>query len=402
MMVSQSAIKMAPPFSLVSKFFIGAVFYLDIFVTLFPFSVADFNISVMDFSYVGLVHLYLIGFVMMLIVGALFQLVPVVLEVSVYTLKFANGIFWALFVGVGLFVYGMMMGTPNLLHVSASFIYLALCYFSIIYLLSFLHVKEWNLVRVILLSSGICLIAGLSFGFFVLLGFLGNIEIENLTIWVQRHALFTFGGFVYLVILGVSLVLIPMFSLAHNFKDIYTKIAFTAFILALFVSFVNFDLTTFLVSISIFAYIGQCINILALRVRKHKDYWFLNIVAGFIYLVLSVCSVFFDLKLALTLVMLGFLYHFVVGHLYKILPFLVWYKYISPQVGKKKIPMLHEMTDERYAYLQVKLSFFGVLALMIGQIGSFEYLSTFGSILIFLSSVSVLYNVYFAYKFRNY
>ncbi len=205
-----------------------------------------------------------------------------------------------------------------------------------------------------------------------------------------------------MIIMGVSLVLVPMFSLSHDFKDIFTKVSFLSFILALVMSFVKEEFVFAFLFISIIAYIAQSVHVLYLRVRKQKDYWFLNVVISFVCFGVAIFILPFDLDVSLNLVMLGFLFHFVIGHLYKILPFLVWYKYISPQVGKKKIPMLHEMIDEKMAYMQVKLSSFGVLALTFGVAFSFVYLSMFGSFLMILSTGTILYNVNYAYKFRNY
>lgn len=46
----------------------------------------------------------------------------------------------------------------------------------------------------------------------------------------------------------------------------------------------------------------------------------------------------------------GFLFAFIVAHLYKIAPFLIWYHYVSPFVGKRKIPMLEDMIIKKIAY----------------------------------------------------
>lgn len=400
MFVTQSAIKMAPPFSLVSKFFISACFYLAIFSLVLPFS--NPQTPPLAFSFASLVHLYLLGFVMMLIIGALYQLVPVVLEVSFFTLKFANVVFWLLFMGSGLFCIGMFLVNTPLMHSGGGLVYLALFYFSIVFLLSFTKIEKFTFVRFCLFCAGICLILGLSFGFYTLLGMLGSVELENLEFWILRHIIFTFGGFVFLIVLGVSLVLLPMFSLSHDFKNIYAKISLLFLFLALFESFFAQNLISYALFFALGFYIVQCLHILYLRARKQKDYWFLNIVFGLIYLFLSAGFLFYDVKIALMLATLGFLYHFIIGHLYKILPFLVWYKYISPQVGKKKIPMLNEMINEKAAYLQLILSGSGVLLLFVGTLILNPYISLIGAILITLSTFVILYNVYFAYKFKNF
>ncbi len=402
MIVSQSAIKMAPPFALVSKFFIAACFYLAIFVGILPFTLGSVDMPLLSFSYAFIVHLYLIGFVMMLIVGALYQLTPVVLEIPFSTLKLSNLVFWFLFFGAGFFALGFFLPNDTFLHVGAGLSLLSLTYFALTFLLSFKDLQEWNFVRFLLFSSAICLVLGLSFGFMSLMAFFGSIELDFVESWIQRHALFVFGGFVYFVILGVSMVLLPMFSLSHNFKDIFIKIASLFLALALLTSFLKIEFVSYFLSLSILFYVIQCAHILSLRVRKKKDYWFYNVAVALGFLFVAVCFLFFDVKMALFLVSFGYLYHFIIGHLYKILPFLVWYKYVSPYVGKAKIPMLHDMISEKFAYAQLFVSSFGTLVFACGLMLEQSILSVIGAIFILLASIFVLYNVYFMYKFKNF
>ncbi|HUH41735.1 MAG TPA: hypothetical protein VLZ29_01335, partial [Sulfurimonas sp.] len=71
----------APPFKLISPFFIlGSLFYL--FSVIFIFFISAENLFALDMKIVGFVHLFLLGFIMMTIFGAMAQLVPVVLEVG--------------------------------------------------------------------------------------------------------------------------------------------------------------------------------------------------------------------------------------------------------------------------------------------------------------------------------
>jgi len=71
----------APPFKLIAPFFIlGGIFYL--LSTLYVFSFNVNELSFTDPKVLSFTHLFLLGFVMMIIFGAMAQLVPVVLEVG--------------------------------------------------------------------------------------------------------------------------------------------------------------------------------------------------------------------------------------------------------------------------------------------------------------------------------
>ena len=70
----------APPFALIAPYFmVGTIFYFVSMIALF-FLGSDLLYD--DMSTIAWVHLYLLGFVMMIIFGAMAQLVPVVIEVG--------------------------------------------------------------------------------------------------------------------------------------------------------------------------------------------------------------------------------------------------------------------------------------------------------------------------------
>jgi hypothetical protein len=57
----------------------------------------------------------------------------------------------------------------------------------------------------------------------------------------------------------------------------------------------------------------------------------------------------------------GYITFVINGHLYKIVPFLVWYQKFSPFIGKKKVPMLADMVPKRAAFMQFIFMACGVL-----------------------------------------
>jgi len=59
--------------------------------------------------------------------------------------------------------------------------------------------------------------------------------------------------------------------------------------------------------------------------------------------------------------LLGFISSFITGHLYKIVPFLVWFERFAPLVGKEKVPMLHEMYSKEGANIMFAFTAAGVM-----------------------------------------
>ena len=80
--------------------------------------------------------------------------------------------------------------------------------------------------------------------------------------------------------------------------------------------------------------------------------------------------------------MMGFVGFLITSHLYKIIPFLVWFERYAPLVGKQKVPMLNEMVPLRAANAQMVSTATGVMFVGIALL--------FGSDTLFYSGVSVL------------
>jgi hypothetical protein len=59
--------------------------------------------------------------------------------------------------------------------------------------------------------------------------------------------------------------------------------------------------------------------------------------------------------------LLGFVSSMITGHLYKIVPFLVWFERFAPLVGKEKVPMLHEMYSKEGAKMMFNFTALGVV-----------------------------------------
>ena len=88
----------APEFRLIVPFFkIGVIVYLFCNLLLFKFNVQ--TLHNLDITVLSWVHLFLLGFVMMIILGAMAQLIPVVLEVEHFAVDLYYVIYPLLFIG---------------------------------------------------------------------------------------------------------------------------------------------------------------------------------------------------------------------------------------------------------------------------------------------------------------
>jgi uncharacterized membrane protein YphA (DoxX/SURF4 family) len=89
-----------------------------------------------------------------------------------------------------------------------------------------------------------------------------------------------------------------------------------------------------------------------------------------------------------------------VGHIYKILPFLIWYEKFSPLVGKQKVPLLHQMVHTKIADTQTYLLFLAVIIQVVGVVMQIPTLFFVGSVTLIVSLILVAFNAFYAFNFK--
>lgn len=380
----------APPFRLVGGYFIVGIICL--MLSALAFLKADFG-SLTALNTAGFMHVFFVGFVMSIIIGALYQLTSVILEEAFFSIK---GAFLNLFVfvaGALLLSYGMITSEIPLLHAGGGLLFVSLLFFDITFLFSFLKTKKRNFASVALLVSSIYLLVGIILGFLLVMIFSGSVAIDFTTA-LHYHIYFVL-GFVFFIVVGVASVLLPMFALAHNISFTLSKISLVLFIMAGFLLYFSEISAIIFIGLALFCFISQAFLIMKNRVRKTYDYWNLNVFLSLTSLVLFMILFYLNqTDIASFILIYGFLYPFIVGHLYKIAPFLIWYHYVSPYVGKAKVPLLDQMMLKRPAYISLA---FNILALI-----SYTISDKISVIFILISIILVAVNVINFFKYTKF
>jgi hypothetical protein len=415
-MTKNLATQMAPPFVLVAHYFIaGAVFYA-ISSFLLPFYADDIGGYFLSNQIAGLVHLYLLGFVMMVIFGAMYQLIPVVLEIPLFSKDFAYVQFYIYLVGIVIFCLSLWYESLiQLLPYGALMVYISMLIFIVNLFLTYKNLEHWTLVAKFIFVSNLFLLFGAGMGFFISLdliyGFFGDI-LKSLSV----HIAATIGGYVMMSIMGVGMVLLPMFSLAHNFSQKPMEWAFYAMTLGLLgyiiASFLQWQTVLYLsfalILVAIILGIYQMYSIFKARVRRQNDFWAKNMIASFLSLIVCLDFIVFailgDEQRYLMafgfLLFFGFFIFFIVGHIYKILPFLVWYQRFSPLVGKCKVPMLHQMIKERVADVQFWVSVVGIFMCGFAILLDLPKLFCIGAYVMGVGTLLVLFNIVYTLSYK--
>ncbi len=405
------ATEMAPPFVLVAHYFIaGSIFYM-IASFILPFYAGELNSFFLSPAIASLIHLYLLGFIMMIIFGAMYQLIPVVLEVPIFSKDFAYIQFYLFTTGIVIFSIALgVNGYIKMLPYGAIMMYISMLIFIANVFLTYKNIELWSITAKYILVSNIFLLIGVSIGFYMALDLIYGFGGDIVSL-VTLHIATTIVGYILMTIMGIGMILLPMFSLSHGFSDKAINIAFYLIItgLLLFIISVFTKITIlkyagiFLVGVSIVLGLYQMWLIFSTRIRKQNDFWAKNMIASFFSLILALVVLGFAIILkSQTLFILfgfilffGFFVFFIVGHIYKILPFLVWYQRYSPLVGKIKVPMLNEMVKEKVADTQFWITTLGIILCSVAIFTHIGIMFVVGAVIMAVSAMLVVYNIYY-------
>jgi hypothetical protein len=397
----------APPSRLVTSFFgLGAFFYLVASVIFFGIEFLD--IHHLDPKAVGFVHLFLVGFVMSVIFGAMYQLISVILEIPLFSDELAYTHLAIFGIGVVPFSFSFLKdGGFSYLGYGALILYISFILYIINIFLSIKAVKKREIKFYIVFLTHTILFIGATYGLLASFGLVhGELNFDT-SYMISSHIPLVLFGFVGGLISIIATVLLPMFMLSHNFNKDISNYILKAIILASIFAILNLDFllkATMIVAILLFVY--QLYDIFIKRLRKHLDVYALDMISSGIFLILTAILIPFlgnesVVKLFMIFLFLGFLSSFVIGHIYKIVPFLVWNEKFAPLVGKEKVPMLADMVHERLSKIEFYLKLAMILVLSLGVLVGSSFLVGVGKLLFLANALLVVANVIYIFRFKG-
>lgn len=294
----------------------------------------------------AMAHLFLLGFGVGVLLGAMHQLLPVVLEAPLYRPEWGYPVMALWGLGVVLLAWGFVQA-PSLVPVGGALVLLALLFFAYHAYLTFRQAPRWNrvatalawVVLYLVLTPLLGLVQALSqrYGFF---------DPERLA-W---HLLAGLGGVFLLSILGVGYKLLSMFTLTHGVDERVLGLLLWAVNLGLLGLAMGERLGYLLLLLAYALALYDTWRILKNRMKKALDIGVRHYLLGLFFLGLALLALPFDPVWAVLWFALGFVGLVVTGMLYKILPFLVWTHRYAPRAGKEKVPLLKEMLPEGAGY----------------------------------------------------
>lgn len=360
----------------------------------------------------GLTHLLALGWISMVIFGALYQLVPVVLEVKLYRESLAYAAFLLLALGAVVlaaafwhFNLGVLMETGAALIAGA-----VVCFAANIFATARRSAKT-GLEQDFILTAVVWFLftvgAGITLAFNLRYAFLPVPHLELL----KLHAHAGLAGWFLQLIIGVSSRILPMFMVSHGMNR--KKLEWVYFL-------VNGGLLAGIVSLyaqwppgvqgGAAAGVGGVIFYLLFlaeayrkRSKQQLDTGMRQSALAFVLLLVPVLLLLLFqwgrvLPAQATLaygvaILLGFVTALIMGQTYKTLPFIVWLHLYRSKVGRGKIPMPRDFYHEPAAVWQIRLFAAGFAGLMAGVFFQHTVVIAAGGALLLAAVVLYNYNI---------
>ncbi|MBI3015928.1 MAG: hypothetical protein HYY65_12925 [Candidatus Tectomicrobia bacterium] len=356
-------------------------------MALLPIAAASLDSGVLHPRFLALAHLAVLGWATMVAMGALFQLVPVVLEVTLWSDLLGRWQFWFYTIGVlglaGSFWHGRLGdGVPFF----GLLVAVGIVLFLINVAFTLARVKKIDMTGIHILAAflwfTLTALSGLALAVNFRTGFLSEAVLATL----RGHLYLGLWGWLSLLIIGVSYKLFPMFTLAHGYSLRAAKVAFSLGNMGLLGLLLGDWVlgsppawnraASLLIVLAVFSYGKQVIAMSRARLRPFgvpmkyalTAVFYLHVAAllGVLRMLgLGASSEGFDFGLG-ALVILGWISLSIVGYLYKIFPHLVWLKKYGDKVGLEPVPAMDSMVDERLPRAGFFLFNAGIPALTLG------------------------------------
>jgi hypothetical protein len=317
-------------------------------------------------------HLATLGWVTMMMIGALYQLAPVVFQTRLHSERLGLVQFWLYLGGVaGLVLSFRRMWTPGL-GIFGTLVVLAVALFL------YDAGRTLHGSRVRSLTGSYLLHALACLGLTVIAGLTLALDLHFHWFAIPRHALaahvhLAAVGWLGLTLIGTSYQLMPMFALVHGHG---TRLArtilwtLTGGLAALFFSLLLalprplFLGAAVVVAGALLAYAYDVYRMFRLRRRRALDLTQQHTIVSTTSLVLAVgvglYIAFVDPRGAAQtrwylayaeLALGGWLTLAIMGQYYKILPFLVWHHRYSARMGREPVPLLRDLYQPRRAQI---------------------------------------------------
>ncbi len=405
----------APDASVVKPHFIFGAISLLILSVMIIFADTALLGPYFDSKIIAITHMAVLGWAIMIVFGALYQLVPVVFETSLFSEKLAKITFYLSGISVLFLTYSFWIADYyTLLPIASLLMFISLMLFVINIILSYKNAKLKNISSKFVITAVVWLSITELIGTLIAFNFRYNFFTEAHLHYLKIHATLGLIGWFLMLIIGISSILIPMFLISHQLDNkklekAYYLINFGLFAISVNWFFIHLDMINPVFWLSIVIGIAFFLSFVhdsyKKRLRKVLD-------VGMKHTIISVFSIIFPVVVSLILllgfqlqssillratliygftVIFGFITTLILGQTYKTLPFVIWLEKYQTLVGKTKTPLPRELYSEQIASAHFYLYLLFIITMVLGLVLDQIFLIRIGSYLLLF--VAILYNI---------
>lgn len=375
------SLQQTPPLSVPLRFMITAPLFAMLAAGMMLYSGPELFLHRWQPQLLAVTHLLTLGFLAMVMFGAMFQLLPVLMGTLLLRPTLFSAITHSLLsLGILLLVLAWVANIPILFISASLFLGLSFAIFITFMGLSLLQSMSTHITRYMMLMALVALLATVSLGLWMLMG-LGGLILVPIHQWVDLHLTGGLGGWVLLLVMGVSYQVIPMFQITQEYPNwhkrwIGTALFGTTLLLGLIPLITEqhskYPLYHLLVGLALI-YALTTMRLLKRRRRKLPDvtlrFWWLAMASLLLVSLLIIAPVDTVPHIGIaTLFIVGFAMSSVNGMLYKIIPFLIWLHLNSHLQGSGRwqgnVPNMRQIISEHHSNRQFLLHLLSVVLLL--------------------------------------
>ena len=362
----------------------------------------------------AITHIMALGWGTMIILGAGYQLIPVLIENSLYSIKLAYWSFYLAAAGIPFLAYGFYyfdMGWPA--KWGGRLVLIAVLLFVINLAKSIQKSKKGNVHAWFMLAASVWLFITALYGLVLVYNFTFPIYKRNPVDLIPLHAHTGIVGWFLLLVIGVGSKLIPMFMISKYTNNKLLWLIFllinTALLLFILLYIFNvgsaiFLLPVFMILVSLMLFASYCYKSYKQRIRKQVDGQMKISLLSVLMMLVPVVVIFFlvglfvsgeeNLRVVLLygfVILFGWITAIIYGMTFKTLPFIVWNKVYGKVAGLGKTPNPKDLYSEKL-FKVMSLSYLSGFVIFIAGILTIEkVILTIGAFL--LLTAAILYCV---------
>ncbi len=397
--MNRLSLDQAPPLSIPLSFFATAPFFIAVAGLVLVIKGLPVLVSNWSPLTLGLTHLGTLGVLSMVMIGALYQMAPVVAGAPVPFIRVAHGVHFFLTLGVVMLAVGLSGLAPHCTYPGFLVVGLALLLFlGTVGVALFRTTSKGETVqgmRTAIVALTLVMLLGLCMG----RGYWDGSFPEARRLWLQTHFLLAFLGWVGGLISAVSWQVVPMFYLSPPISSLSRKIVLAGVMLGLaglvavfgvqLMGWVELPATqspwlvAFAAAPALAAVWGLHPHLIFHNLRKRRRkridgslfFWQVGMCMAPLCALLAASMLFCtDARLAICLgwiVIWGWAGMIIHGMLTRIVPFLIWFHRYSPYVGKVKVASMRGLLPDTWTRvgfgLHLTTLVIGVLAIALQQ-----------------------------------